>query len=1277
LLLPDQIHINRIRERLWCGRDIGQASVMIGSGFSRNAVKVYPTAPSFPLWKDFVGQLQTRLGSQNSDVIRLGSEYEDVFGRQDLDNLLISLIPDLQYQPDKLHKLLLSLPWSDIFTTNYDTLLERTTPFIYGRKYDVVLTHADLPGSMKPRIVKLHGSFPSHRPFIFTKEDYHSYPTKFAPFVNTVQQSIMENIFCLLGFSGDDPNFLNWISWVKDNLGDSTPHVYLCGLHNLSASHKQLLASKNIITIDLSPIFPTAKYPDPNIRHARSIEWFLLNLLQGEPPNRLDWPEPPAANDLKKWEPNTDLPGLPEIKLTPLSWKSSDPRISHHSLDLEELQDLVKNWKICREAYPDFIICPHSLRTKIWIFTDEWMSRLFQSELLQNLQESNPIECLSTLYEVNWRFEKCLTPLYLQLLTSIDDTLSKINPFPNKIDIGDREKSLVTPEDEEKINWSEVRTQWVTLAFAIIKEARRDRDRQKFDLWIDRIEKIVNLDIDWHSKWLYEQCLFELVCLNKDKLSILLENLQSLNLSSMWQVRLSGILFEIGECLKAEEIARQALTDIRSRLRPYVTDYSLLSQEGIAMMILETIEQSNDWRRLLDRANRDRWDVLQTYKCNPRIELDRLQNICEGNLPKPKPKEEVKESFDPGYFSTTYRWAEEPIELSDLRPGFEFLVMMEEIGISPIMFKTSVSKAVRWIEFYYPLWAIEILMRCKHEESIKEYFDHMAVENLKMADIEIIYSWLMSRIDSSMKRMRANQCSGSYKDDARISFGTSLEVLSRILSRLQDDQIVPIFKAVVDCVSDYKDRQIVSIRSTIQSFWQRFFERISNADVLSMMEDLLKIPLPNAHVFNNANFLEPFMKFKWKNNFLLPDGFDRSRWDKEIATLITSVNHSDNITRECSLLRLSGLISINALYKKEQNDLASALWSKLDSTTGLPLLESHYLRKSALLYFPEPDKGRVVDLIKKHILSHELPSLFLNNQVTHGIVSYLDLLLDAPSHLLLQPKCVIKTRIGWTETELNSLANKVLKFTINGMEMLKSQNRSIFNSDNLGTIRSQIVAFLTLLVLPSWKNLDDANKKIVLSLSQEIIKSWGLQNQILIDLVQQGDLEKKRLSEELKNNIYSSSLDLIENGVRGIYDWFIYYHSLIEVPEPPCELIEGAISLFVSRRYPGLDLYIKLILSLITAIPDLLSIGQLSQLLSGVEYILAETTLSNREKTDKYIIPNQKCRLYRGLAYEIAHQLDIIYSVRFPGHAPSIIAQWRKESLNEIWPEIRSLWAQN
>ena len=81
-------------------------------------------------------------------------------------------IPDLNIEPSGIHVELLELPWVDVFTTNYDTLLERASAKVVTRRYEPVVNKDDIPYAIKPRIVKLHGSFPSERPFIITEEDY-------------------------------------------------------------------------------------------------------------------------------------------------------------------------------------------------------------------------------------------------------------------------------------------------------------------------------------------------------------------------------------------------------------------------------------------------------------------------------------------------------------------------------------------------------------------------------------------------------------------------------------------------------------------------------------------------------------------------------------------------------------------------------------------------------------------------------------------------------------------------------------------------------------------------------------------------------------------------------------------------------------------------------------------------------------------------------------------------------------------------------------------------
>ena len=234
------------------------AAIMIGAGFSKNAIPNSPYTNTFSDWNELGDIFFEKLNGKKPDkndrylnVLRLANEIEAAFGRPVLDSILRQSIPDLNYSPSELHKKLLNLPWEDVFTTNYDTLLERTAETLIDYKYSIVRNKDDLVGTSKPRIIKLHGSFPSERPFIITEEDYRKYPHDFAPFVNTVQQSLLENTLCLIGFSGTDPNFLQWIGWIRDNLNKNVTKIYLIGVFSFSDAQIKLFAQRNIVVVNL------------------------------------------------------------------------------------------------------------------------------------------------------------------------------------------------------------------------------------------------------------------------------------------------------------------------------------------------------------------------------------------------------------------------------------------------------------------------------------------------------------------------------------------------------------------------------------------------------------------------------------------------------------------------------------------------------------------------------------------------------------------------------------------------------------------------------------------------------------------------------------------------------------------------------------------------------------------------------------------------------------------------------------------------------------------
>ena len=231
-------------------------------------------------------------------------------------------IPDTDHQPGKLHNLLLQLPWRDIFTTNYDTLLERTE--VPGRVYQPVATVTDLTSAISPRIIKLHGSFPSLDRFIITEEDYRTYPKDFVLFISTVRQSLIENTFVLVGFSGDDPNFLLWTGWIRDELGSNHSPIYLVSPLPLSNVQRSLLSKRGVKPIDLSPLFSSTNRPDGI--HASAVEWFLRSLLAARPQRSEAWPKTNVSTQGDPdFEPPILVSGLTEPEKVNFSGSSQSP----------------------------------------------------------------------------------------------------------------------------------------------------------------------------------------------------------------------------------------------------------------------------------------------------------------------------------------------------------------------------------------------------------------------------------------------------------------------------------------------------------------------------------------------------------------------------------------------------------------------------------------------------------------------------------------------------------------------------------------------------------------------------------------------------------------------------------------------------------------------------------------------------------------------------------------------------------------------------------------
>jgi hypothetical protein len=91
-----------------------------------------------------------------------------------------------------------------------------------------VIQSSELAIKKNQNIIKIHGSIPAEgsghfgfdgdvsKNYVISQEDYDSYGEKHEAFMQLMRISLLQESFCLFGFSGVDPNFLGWISWVRD-----------------------------------------------------------------------------------------------------------------------------------------------------------------------------------------------------------------------------------------------------------------------------------------------------------------------------------------------------------------------------------------------------------------------------------------------------------------------------------------------------------------------------------------------------------------------------------------------------------------------------------------------------------------------------------------------------------------------------------------------------------------------------------------------------------------------------------------------------------------------------------------------------------------------------------------------------------------------------------------------------------------------------------------------------------------------------------------------------
>ncbi|MGD9819640.1 MAG: SIR2 family protein [Desulfomonilaceae bacterium] len=244
---------------------LAQAKIVpfVGSGLSCNV--------KLPSWRQVIKVMSDEIGERkDEDLFDTAQRFQELCGRDRLIELLVQQLSLHLVDIDRLdiHTILVSFPFSDIFTTNQDLVLELVLADL-NIPYTVIRNHSDLrkvKSFLFPRLVKFHGDLMEKDEIIFTRQDVNDRLKAPHPFDIYLQGRLIENAVLFIGYGLKDPNVeAVWKRVQLHSAADCQP-VGFRMLHNWDQTEIDRMSSLGIHPV----VVPIDDFGNP----VELLEWF-------------------------------------------------------------------------------------------------------------------------------------------------------------------------------------------------------------------------------------------------------------------------------------------------------------------------------------------------------------------------------------------------------------------------------------------------------------------------------------------------------------------------------------------------------------------------------------------------------------------------------------------------------------------------------------------------------------------------------------------------------------------------------------------------------------------------------------------------------------------------------------------------------------------------------------------------------------------------------------------------------------------------------------------
>lgn len=1166
-----------------------------------------------------------RSAASTSGSLRIADEYQAWKGRGKLDALLRRAIPDNDFNPGPLHNLALRLPWSDILTTNFDTLLERAAVDQVDRSFSVVRSQFDIPGAQKPRIVKLHGSFPDSRPFVITEDDFRTYERKHPAMVNLVQQCFVESTCCLIGFSGDDPNFLRWTGWVRDVLGPSHMEpIYLVGLFDHSPARRALLEVRHVRSIDLAPLFPTVDWPDTAKRHQAGIEWFLRALMNLRPYDYGQWPDAPGQTpNISSYSGSPELPLSENENLRSEHWHPTDLELpsdndgaSNQTSDYEELSEeqkivevmrrsetieargtgsllhsridhMVRIWTHNRERYPGWLVLPWRNRNSLELNTAGWVIPIASS-----LSEVEKSRGLTWICQLQWRLERCLLSWPQVLIEAVVELL-------------DLNRSSETNGD---FHWS---NEIAAVSVQLLRAYREQGQQDEFDRLSELIAGKIDRTSEVASFYTHQKALAYLETWQVEKAEAVLTGWNVDNVDPIWRARKAALMGELNNDQAANE-AFLALKEIQAiKGRNLITARS--REAEIVWLASVLMSWRSDHRRDLD----ERRFHLRERGFGSASTRERLFSMVAAEPRGASDKASRRKIDEPSAIDCAFmlrRYAEETASL------------LRKPGISAL--GSSISAAVPWMALEKPIAALRLSVRNRERDSKRKLLNLSWLAQVAPTDLQPILAGILATIEIQGGRLHRyageEQYQSVFADDEHTPAEAANWLLKCAITHLRDlspvlseAQLKGAIEAIFQLRRNWKNGQ-----------WQTWDEieetlgvLLSDCDdqtIAGLLSAIIEQPIvgfdteDSSPIKKQDVIARPSMRIPFKTSLVrgkLPE--------KRLGELFEGINRDIELSVRVRIaMRLTAVWHLGALSKRQANQLIRAVenlrraaLSGSSNTTFDPAFDAQ-----DLLLLPPGQQGQTRAKLVEWIATTQWSPQIARKpdgsmqSITMGVGR------DDPMFL-----AAVLTREPWVreswllsdndwddESVQRLLEHASTWIDQEGLELIERQQRERPFFGRADERAYRIVEFCRKVVLPrSMRHAEIADTSIDI-LSRLHSRGLVTLSTTAVIIARKGEVAIEEVATEMRKAATSLEPSKALAFMLGLLAW-ISMSDRLRMKPPPTDLVREIANVVRARRAPDLCWALQIAGVLLRQYPDFVDADFRRDLVLGLTYLAVET----------------------------------------------------------------------